>query len=291
MKAQRYIVQVKSEAEGKLVIETPEGKEETYYLNPVRTMRLDVEKLQVHRGGSQIHLLNEDLPAPPNLSLYVLGTASLEGRSISIIGEPDNKTRRLTIAFRTLDIEGRERREDWSRKYDKPVRFTGATVGFLRSDWETGNDNEWFVECEVSPDMLDEIASAVSSKSLRRMSVGLTLSGIYADENWAPPSARTDWFLRPNREDNTVENPEMAHGEVTSINLSLADADLRPQQDQEEDAELPADDTPAVLTSAIEPNVSVSNIDALTTNIEKLRVTLKWVGGFIAFFLMILAFR
>ncbi|HEY8606409.1 MAG TPA: hypothetical protein VIM12_04755 [Noviherbaspirillum sp.] len=291
MKAEKNIVQVKSEAAGELVIETPGGKEETYYLNPVRTMRLDVEQLQVYRGGDRMHLLNQDLPTPPELSLYVLGTASLEGRSISVIGEPDNKARRLKIAFRALDEEGRKRREEWSRKHDKPVRFTGATVGFLRSDWEIGNDDEWFVECEVSSEMLDEIVSAVSSKSLRGMSIGLTLKGIYADENWAPPSARTNWYLRPNREDNAVDSPEMAHGKVTSINLSLADANLRPQQENDDGAELPAEDKPELLTSAVEPSVNVSNINALAANIEKLRVTLKWVGGFIAFFLMILAFK
>ena len=40
-------VAITSEDDETLVIQTPEGKHETYYLNPIRTMELQVAELQI----------------------------------------------------------------------------------------------------------------------------------------------------------------------------------------------------------------------------------------------------
>lgn len=289
MSEEKVVVKVKSEAERKLVIETPEGKEQTYYLNPIRTMYLHVQKLQISKGLHLYHFGDAELGPQPELSLYVLGTATLEGRSISVIGDPGNKTRTLSLSFKAPNEEGKQS-EDAAQKQGKTPRYTSATVGLNRHDWEIGNDDDWFAECEVSPDTLIAISSAVSSGRLRGMTVGLTLEGIYSDDDWAPPSVKTDWFLRPNRSDDTIDFPELARGDITRLWLDLASVDLRPQS-EEANPEPEALDDPAPAPMAAQMDHHTTVLYVLAGNVEKLRGTLKWVGGLIAFFLLVLAFK
>jgi hypothetical protein len=78
-------VNILSEDSGELVVQASEGKAETYYLNPTRTMRLIAEEVQVCCGTSSLTLgMPERLP-PTQFS--VTGEAWLEGGYISVNGE------------------------------------------------------------------------------------------------------------------------------------------------------------------------------------------------------------
>lgn len=279
----KVVVSVVSEGDGELVIQTQEGKEETYYLNPIRSMRLIVEELQVSCGASALSLGMPGRLPPPQFS--VRGTAWLEGGHISVIGEPANKSRTLSISFKAYDEADIANREAELGKMPHTV-----SLGFVRRDWEIGNDDEWFVECYVAPAMMDAIAAAISGRTLKRMTVSLTLDGIYSDDNWAPPSAGADWFLRPSRSDNSLQFPEMVHGGIMVLDLGLARADLRAKLEPEP-GEPDLDDLEQTHADALIPAEQLQAIQALASNIEKFRGTVKTVGWAIAAVLLVLALK
>lgn len=283
-------VNVKSEGDGRLVIEGADGKEVTYYLEPIRTMVLEVETLEVVQGGDNYGLSTDEPWQPLKVSLRLQGKAVLEDDSISVIGEPQNRSRSLTIGFKELSGEWLTRLLTLASKNGGDSKFLGVTLGFTRRDWEIGNQDSWWVECGLAPEVMQVLTSAISSKSIRGLRVGLRLFDIYTDDNWAPPSMRVTWFLRPNRRDNTIGLPEMAHGELTSFTLTLDEADLRKHESDkvEEEHELVGD---SGMPPMQPPDFEGQAILALAANVERLRGTLKWVGGLVAFFLMVMAFK
>ena len=275
-------VEVVSETEGELVIRTPDGKEKTYYLNPIRTMRLIVEELQVNCGASSLTFgMPERLP-PPQFSIR--GQAWLEGGKISVIGEPSNQSRTFSIAFKPYDeAAAADMASDEERLERRPDL---VTLGFVRRDWEIGNDDEWFTECYVSPRMIDAIVSAVSAGTLKQMNLNLRMEKIYSDNNWAPPSAGADWFLRPSRPDNSLKFPELSHGAITGLNLALSKVDLRSQPEEEPNEELEDDEKPEPP-----PDMRLLALTSLNHNIEKFQGTVKTVGWAIVLLLLMLVLK
>ena len=228
MNEQNIAFKVKAEAEGTLVMETHEGREQIYYLNQSLTMYLHVHQLQVSREVNLFRFGDDGFGPAPETSLYVRGTASLEGRSISVIGDPGSKVGTLAVDFHALDEDTRHKRKELAQKRGKAPRYTCARVGVIRRSRGIGIDDDWFVQCQVRPATLRAISSAVSSGTMGAMSVGLALQGIYSSGNCASQSAKTDWFLRPSRRDNTVEAPEMAYGDITLLSFERALANLSP---------------------------------------------------------------
>ncbi len=271
-------VNIVSEEHRELVVREAEGEEKTYYLNPIRSMRLIAEELQVFCGTSSLTLgMPERLP-PPQFSVH--GEAWLEGGYISVIGEPSNRSRNLRIAFKAYDEADVARREEKAGKFPNLV-----TVGFSRRDWEIGNDDCWFIECYVAPQTLDAIISAVSTGTLRRLTLGLTLEGIYTDDDWAPPSVGANWFLRPSRSGNSRLSPEMAFGSIAVLNLGLSRVDLRSKPEPENEEEATGQE------SRPESDVKMQALTALNNNIEKLQATVKTVGWAIALVLLALVLK
>lgn len=271
-------VDVVSDADGELVIRTPEGEERTYYANPIRTMRLVIGELQVHCSAHSYSL--DDAARLPDTEITVSGMARFEQVAlISVIGEPTNVSREFRISFRGYD---QSEVEAHATESGEPQFMT--SVGFTRRDWEIGNDDVWFIEAGVSKRTLDDIVSALSSGKLQGMSVGLSVANIYTDNSWAPPSMAADWFLRPSRSDNSIKMPEMARGEVRYLNMALAKADLTPQPAPGFDDEAEEDE---VDKPAPEPDHRALALVALSQRIEQLRGTVKNVGWAIAIMLFI----
>ena len=215
-------VKVKAEDEGILVIETREGSEQTYCLNQHRTMYLHVRQLHVSREVNLFRFGDDDLGLAPEMSLFVRGTAMLEDRSISVIGDPDSKVRTLGIDFYVLDEDLRSKRIELTQKHGQRPRYPCARLGFIRHSRGIGIDDDWFIQCQVPPATLRAISSAVSCGTMGAMSVGLALRGIYSSEARASQSVKTDWYLRPNRRDNTVDAPEVAYGDITLLSFEEA---------------------------------------------------------------------
>ncbi|QDL36638.1 hypothetical protein [Rhodoferax sediminis] len=222
MNKQEIAVKVKTEAGGALVIETRDGSEQTYCLNQHRTMYLHVRQLHVSREVNLFRFGDDDLGLAPEMSLLVRGTATLEDRSISIIGDPDSKVRTLGIDFYVLDEDLRRKRMELAQKHGQAPRYPCARLGFVRHSRGIGIDDDWFIQCQVPPATLRAISSAASCGTMGVMSVGLALRRIYSSEARASQSVKADWYLRPNRRDNTVDAPEMAYGDITLLSFEEA---------------------------------------------------------------------
>lgn len=286
MSEQAEVKIVTDDAEA-LVLEGADGKPKKYYRNPIRTMHLNVHELQVC-STAMVYYMGGELPPLPDPKLELRGTASLGRSSLCVMGNPQTSTRTLPVTFKVLTDAERVSTEENSRKYDRPLRYTSATIGFMYSDWEIGNGDDWFLECYVSAATFAAMASAVESGALRKASLGLHLDDIYTDDNWAPPSASADWFLRPNRK-SPKQAPDLVRGDITVFNLEMGSVWLGPPPEAERDAH-DADERQAYQN---EPAVSPEALalEKLGANIEKLRGTVKWVGGCIALFLCFLVLK
>lgn len=281
---EKVIVDVRDSERAQIIYKDGEGKEHTYY--PARYTYFVVEDLQT------LVVLAEP-PEGQTESVIVRrirGTARLEDHGLSVVGDPKSKTRTVSMSFEA---------SAWRPKRD-PIpddefgtawnRFVGgAMLGFNRHDWEIGNDDEWWSACYLPKPFVEQIEAAILSGQLTSVRVGLALRGLYSDEgDWAPVSARSNLFIRPDRRDNSINSPDMANGFVSSIVFTTTKADLR-KPPELEPVEPTNDDEPATLQVTVDPVATA--ITALAARVEATRSTIKWVGGFIVVALLFVAGR
>lgn len=145
-------------------------------------------------------------------------------------------------------------------------------VWFSRANRRLGFDDSWNIECKLPQATLATLASAISSGELLGLRLRLTLSNIYAES--LPPS-ESDWFLRPSPTESTTEFPVPARGCVDGLTLELGSFRKAPE----------------AAVSAKEPESTQVALQMLVVHIERLRGTVKVVGGLIAFFLLLVAFN
>jgi hypothetical protein len=277
---EKVIVDVKDVDHGEILYTDKEGKEHTYY--PCRSIWLEVETLEV------LTFLGEPKDgAEPPLVTKVRGTATLEDRSISVIGDTKSRVRRLTISLDACD---------WKPKPEEPKAgefpslhsaLGGAELGFNRGDWEIGNNDEWWICCYLPKAFIDALVTDIRREQIGGMKLSLALRGLYTTEHsWAPVSSRGDLFIRPDRRDNSLAIPDMAQGHVCAIHFTSASRDLRKpepvEQIEPEDEEVPPAPAPDPVAVAIA---------ALGVRVDQMRSTLKWVGGFIVLALLFIAGR
>ena len=229
MNGQIIAVKVTAEAEGKLVIETRERAEETYYLCPNRTMNLHVDQLYLSNDVTSFHFGDDNLGLPRERPLFVRGTATLKGGSISVVGDPGNKACKLAIDFYALDDDVWRKHKELAQLLGKAPHYTDARVGLARRRSGIGADDAWFVQCQVPPVMLRALANAVSGGSIASISVKMALRGIYSSGPGVSQAVSSDWFLRPNWRENTVDAPEMACGDITLLNFEETQTDASPE--------------------------------------------------------------
>jgi len=268
-----------------LVVQTADGGEKAYYLNPQRLMELRVESAQVTKTASSPDTswfwmptfatqgVPDQVPALTELRLRVVGNAVLEdGRQIGIVGEPGKESRSLRVCFYSPDDESRERREDSPRDKSTPHQWAAPMVWFSRANRRLGFDDRWNIECLLPQATLATLASAVSSGELLGLRLRLALSNIYAES--LPPS-ESDWFLRPSPTESTTEFPVPARGCVDGLTLELASFKNAPGEE----------------VSADEPDSGQIALQTLAAGVERLQSTVKVVGGLIAFFVLLLVFK
>jgi hypothetical protein len=281
-------VKITTDDEKTLVIEVVDGKTKTYYRNPIRTMCLEVHELLICSTARAYHM-GEELESLPDPKLMLRGTAWLGRSSLCVIGNPQTSTHTLPVTFKVLTDAERISTEENSKKYNRPLRYTGATIGFMYADWEIGNGDDWFIECYVSAATFAAMASTVESGKLRKASIGLHLDDIYTDDNWAPPSFNADWFLRPNRK-YPKNGPDLVRGDITTFDLEMTSVCLGPPPEVSGDVGGDVDERQNYDNMPV-VSPEVVALEKLGTNIEKLRGTVKWVGGFIAVFLCFLVIK
>jgi hypothetical protein len=280
---EKVVVEVTDGQDGALEHVTKDGKKLTFY--PASRFNLDVQELQFWQ------YLREpgDNDSVPVMVPQLRGKARLEDYGISVIGEPDNKTRTLDVQLLAAashpDPENLDKEALGIFTFSKPVGV--AHLGFNRADWEIGNANEWWLCCYVPEVMHKALVDAVTAGTLTSVGISLHMKNLFSDGHpYAPVSMRNTFYLRPNRSDNTIKLPETARGYVMNMGASFAKVDMRPVEIAEDDT-----DKEHLEVREVPPDPVAVAVAALTTKVAELRSTIKWVGGIAAVALLMLAFK
>lgn len=277
---EKVVVDVKDIDDGELLYTDKNGQQHTYY--PCRNTWLDVQTLEVVTSLRE----PQDEGSAPRLVTQVRGKAALEDRSISVVGDPASKVRVIEVSFEAGDWQPKPPKAGEDEVLMLTGNLGGAMLGFNRRDWEIGNDDQWWAACYLPQDFMDRLIAEVRGGQMRSMKFGLRLRHLWTTEHsYAPVSSRGDLFLRPDKKDNSIGIPEMATGHVWSIHFSAASRDLRvPEPDEPMEVE-------EVEPQPEPPNQVAVAVAALSTRLDQVRSTLKWVGGFIVVALMFVAGR
>lgn len=280
---EKVVVEVTDGTDGALEHVSKDGKKHTFY--PASRFNLDMQELQLWQ---YLREPAED-NATPVMVPQLRGTARLEDYGISVIGEPDNNTRTLTVQLLAAAShpapEAVDKEALGAFAFSKPVGE--AHLGFNRADWEIGNSNEWWLSCHIPEVMHRALVEAVTAGTLTSVGMSLQMKNLYMDgHTYAPAASRNTFFLRPSRHDNTINLPETARGYVMSMGASLSKLDMRPVQIKEDDTE-----QEHMEVREVPPDPVALAIVSLTATVAALRSTLKWVGGIAAVCLVILAFK
>lgn len=297
MNYQNSPVNVTYDKNGKLIIQTPEGLLKTYYLSPKRMIYLRGETLQTSMSSYPDYFPNDGRPDKPiELARQIEGRVVLKEQFISVIGDPQSRSNTLTIVFQPVTSDGREKDAETEQTSNVIPNYTRAWIKYIRLNQASGESPEWIAICAVSQDTLNSIASAVTSHSLRALTVGMMLpEGLYIDnnddeENWMDdPTPIKEWYLRPSARDNTTETPECAYGGVTYLNLGLTDVNLNPNSNVKAAFEGP--DTPAQQLIAVQHDRYAVSLKSIATNIQKIRFLATWIVGVLVLILLALTFK
>ena len=285
MNYENVAVNVKSDDNSKIVIETSEGLLRTYHVAPKRMMYLYGETLQVSMRADPIYPSTDDkLGQPLELTRQIEGTVVLKEQVVSVIGDSRSSSNKLKIVFQSVTLE---------QKCGAEPIYTRAWVKCIRLNQRFGDGPEWFVVCMVSPDTLDAIATAVASETLCAFTVGIMFKNIYIDDDdekyYMDRRPVKEWYLRPNLTDHTIEFPEDAYGAVTYLDLAMGTIALSQQPDIR--TESGGFISPTSSLVALQPDQHITAFNMIATNIEKLRTVVTWVGGIIALILLVLVFK
>ncbi len=293
MNYENVAVNVKSDDNSKIVIETSEGLLRTYHVAPKRMMYLYGETLQVSMRADPIYPSTDDkLGQPLELIRQIEGTVILKEQLVSVIGDSRSSSNKLKIVFQSVTSE---------QKCGAEPIYTRAKVMCIRLNQRSGDGPEWVVLCMVSPDTLDAIATAVASETLCALTVGIMFKNIYIDDDdeeeyrlsrghhWMDRRPVKEWYLRPDLTDHTIEFPEDAYGAVTYLDLALGTIALSQQPDTR--TESGGFISPTSSLAALQPDQHNTAFNLIATNIEKLRTVVTWVGGIIALILLVLVFK
>lgn len=279
---EKVVVNVKDIDCGDVLYTDKAGLKHTYY--SCRSIWLEVQTLEVVTVLGDCKGEGQE----PPLVTSARGTVALQDRSISVVGDPKSKVRRLSIGFNAGDWKPKPVEPTEDELPMLPSELGGAMLGFNRADWEIGNDDDWWISCYLPKAFVDALVADIRNGQIDGMKLSLALRGLYTTEHsWAPVSSRSDLFIRPDRKDNTIAIPDMATGYVRSIHFTSVPRDLRKPEpvvpiepvEPEHESTPPAPDPVAIA------------ITALGARVEQIRSTLKWIGGFIVLALLFVAGR
>lgn len=269
--AKELIVDVVSRTENELVIRSSAGEEKKFTKEP-GWADFDAQNLAITKGTSSISFGSTNIELP-DVRTRIRGTASLNKGSFSVIGEPANKARKFALMIGAVN--------------PTEPQQNGITgwVGFNRHDWEIGNDDEWWIQCDLPVDAFESLLLAISDGSASKLSVGIQLRNGFTDFAYAPPSEGTNWFLVPD-EDNSINNPCTVLGELTSFHLECSPISLRRESSIPSEAIQDEDIDP--IRPAVESTYG-TQLKQLEIAIVQLRDSLKWIGWFVVIALVLIA--
>lgn len=271
---------------GRLVIVDSRGKDVEYELNPIDSLGLEALDLSVVKSGMSSR---DDGSLLFDTQLMIRGKASMRGM-ISVIGNPENNIRELPIIIKTPEAKSIDNYNRKDIKTDEDFRnqfYPTATLGFYYAGWESDVDGKWWVECLVSQTTLADIADAIERDRIQSLAISLKLRDIYTNYNpsFLSYEPTVNWYLRPNKNTNSFNEPEVAHGAVSVISMIRKTATMTLTNP---DGEIDSASNTADVESAPNPPPSVSPvatqdltasaITALTTQVAALRRVAIWIA-------------
>ncbi|MEN9659435.1 MAG: hypothetical protein RL571_2900 [Pseudomonadota bacterium] len=287
---EKMVVDILSDTSEELKIKGNNGVEYVYYPPLFRTMYVRVVTIQHVYSQSDCNITSiygesENKGELSELSCYLAGVVELEDLSIALMGDPDSSTRRLSLILRPIDNNFDKSKKFMALEADQSVSTSHVFLGFNRRDWEIGNTDEWYLECYLPKASFDAISAAISSKTLSSMNIGIKLKNIYIDCcSWEPVSESANWFLRPNKEDGTIDQPESAYGEVSGLNFRLLNMSLSNKIEIDYLGKLDEPDINPI------PDLD-RRLEALIFYFSRLERILKWIGGAIALCFILITFK
>jgi hypothetical protein len=161
---------------------TVTGTADRYIHGLIRTIYGTIDSLTFTTRYATIDLKDS---GPMKTSLNFKGIARFENDRFSIIGNKEFATSIIQISFSPTQVES----ELWT-----------AGLGFIESDWEIGNDNEWFLACYISNECFNDILHAYKNNFFDRMTFSIRGSfWAHEHEQHKPPSGNVCWYLVPDK--------------------------------------------------------------------------------------------
>lgn len=223
-------VQIYEEKERALRFLDETGTSHNYaLLTSVRTIYINATSLSVSEGFGR-RSSDEQVPLQPTPRRLVRGFGTLGDKSVSVIGDPENKTKRIALWIRSRTADEHAEAFKQSQQNDTSDRGTGvpshcdAVLGFTTADWEIGNKDAWWLELYVAEKTLDSLAGAILNKQAHSLHIGVGLRNIYTDAgpgelDFGEP---VNLFLRPSIGEGNVRRPEVANGHLESWSLKFS---------------------------------------------------------------------
>lgn len=249
-----------------------DGTKRTYY--PGWRVIVDVHDVQ------EVVELEHDPELGPTVKRFLAGTAVLQDRDVSIIGEPEKKTKTLRLAV--FDREVPVTKDGEAFWLHSPLGF--ANLGFNRADWESGTDDQWYVSIYLPKAAFDPLRGLVAEGKAASMRLSLHLAIYTMNHPMAPTGRRENLFLRPAAPDDSLDWPKPANGHIINVAITKTKVDLASAnpaaREESEPPEIQASASPS--TDAV-----ASSIAALANSMEKLLTTMRWGIGIIAMVLLL----
>lgn len=269
--------------DGELIETRPDGKEHSYYPRKFGVSFV-VTELRISQA---FNYRTEEDEGPSLMQFFADGVAWLsDDYGLSVIGEPQNKTRKVELQFRADDRPNLLTKQEG----DAEMRFGGAhgraSLGFNRADWEIKTSDQWYLSVYLNSASLQPLIDAVLAGTVKQANLRVRLKGLYSDDPPYMPIDDSNLYLRPNVRDNTTDMPECADGFLEGLRLDYTTVDVRPpaEPQQAEPVEEPIAPEPVV-------DPMLPAMRQLTAGIEAFRGTVKWVGGLIVACLIIMALK
>ena len=284
-------VQVHEQKERALRFVDEAGTSHTYaLLTSVRTIYVNASSLSASEGFGRRSGFDEPTPVQLTPRRLVRGFGTLCDKSVSVIGDPENKTNRIALWIRTRTANEHAEAIEQSQPDGINDRGTAvpshcdAVLGFTTADSEIGNKNEWWLELFVAEKTLDSLADATRNKQAHSLHIGVALRNIYTDASpgdldFGEP---VNLFLRPSIGEGNVRSPEVAYGHVESWSLKFSGTVELSDPFERESLPTPQIDVPEEPRGPSDTEKVLAALEKVTAGVGSLRTTVIRVAWALA---------
>lgn len=257
---------------GKGLVLHSAGKERTFHYHTFNVF-FEAEGLTVS--------LRPNREAMHRLAVSITGQFSFSNcTGLSVIGEPADKVKSIRVSIYAGNPAALG---ELLKDPENPSALGFAEMGFIKGDVELGSYDMFFMDVLLPEETVRALADEVTAGRVKNLHLGGRFQNLYTDlEPFMPLAEKRPLFLRPDARENRVDWPEGANGFLESLQAVGPEVVLT-QQEQEQH-------TWSVQEEAAAPSPAQPD-SQLAGAVESLRKTVKWVGGLIAFGLLLLVLK